>query len=54
MFHMSIATILVFIVMVAIYVGLAALAFYILYRVIRAAVRDGINDAKKPTDTEKE
>ena len=41
------------ILMLVFYLGLAALSFYILYRVVRAAVRDGIKDAKKPTDTEK-
>lgn len=31
----------------AVYIGLIALGFYVLYRVIRAAVRDGIKDAKQ-------
>lgn len=42
------ATILMFLVIIAFYIGFAVLAFYILYRVIRAAVRDGIKDAKMP------
>ena len=41
------STIFVVLVSLLIYVGLAALVFYVLYRVIRAAVRDGILDAKK-------
>ena len=41
------STIFVVLVSLLIYVGLAALVFYVLYRVIRAAVRDGILEAKK-------
>ena len=40
-------TIFVFLMMIVFYVGVSALIFYILYRVIRAAVRDGIRDARK-------
>ncbi len=34
--------------LIALYGFLAVLLFYILYRVIRAAVRDGIRDAQNP------
>ncbi len=33
---------------IALYGFLSVLLFYILYRVIRAAVRDGIRDARNP------
>lgn len=41
------STIFVMLLALAVYVGLAALVFYVLYRVIRAGVRDGILEAGK-------
>ena len=42
-------TIFVMLLALAVYVGLAALVFYVLYRVVKAAVRDGILEAGKKT-----
>ncbi len=38
----------VVLMVIALYGFLAVLLFYILYRVIRVAVRDGIRDAQNP------
>ncbi len=38
----------VVLMVIVLYGFLAVLLFYILYRVIRAAVRDGIKDAQNP------
>jgi hypothetical protein len=44
-FGRGVAAFFMFVLFAVLYVGATAVCFYVLYRVLRAAIRDGIKDA---------